>query len=130
MVNTKTTTQTTTQRETLGQLVRQTWIVWAKTQPHPKPHWLTPWEKLPDEMKEVDRQIGDAFHHHYEEAARRERDNCLQNLPPDDSRCIQEIVRLEYERTMSFGMTPGITDYRIAIEEWLTQHKVPQKDEG
>jgi hypothetical protein len=47
-------------REQLGRIVRYAWIEWAKQQPDPKSSWLTPWKSLPEEMKEVDRQIGEA----------------------------------------------------------------------
>lgn len=46
-------------RERLGQLVRQVWIEWAREQPNPKPHWLTPWEELDESSREVDRRIGE-----------------------------------------------------------------------
>lgn len=46
-------------RETLGMLVRQVWIDWAKEQPNPKPSWLVPWEGLSEPDREVDRRIGE-----------------------------------------------------------------------
>ncbi len=45
-------------REFLGQLVRCVWVEWAREQPDPKPHWLSPWEDLSEPMREVDRRIG------------------------------------------------------------------------
>lgn len=47
-------------REYLGQLVRNVWIKWAEEQENPKSHWLTPWEELSEDMKEVDRRIGES----------------------------------------------------------------------
>lgn len=49
------------ERERLGQLVRDTWIKWAKEQPNPKPSWLVPWEELSEPDREVDRRIGEAI---------------------------------------------------------------------
>ena len=46
-------------RETLGKLVRQVWIEWAKEQPNPKASWLVPWERLSESDREVDRRIGE-----------------------------------------------------------------------
>jgi len=46
------------QGEVLGQLVREVWVEWAKEQENPKDSWFTPWEALPEPMKEVDRRIG------------------------------------------------------------------------
>lgn len=48
-------------REFLGAVVRRVWIEWAKEQPNPKPHWLTPWSELAEPDKEVDRRIGEAI---------------------------------------------------------------------
>jgi hypothetical protein len=50
-------------RDFLGQLVRMAWVEWAEQHPNPKPHWLTPWQSLPEEMREVDRQIGEKVAH-------------------------------------------------------------------
>lgn len=47
--------------ETLGMIVRDAWVSWAKRQANPKPEWLDPWEKLPAEIQEVDRLIGIAI---------------------------------------------------------------------
>lgn len=44
--------------ESLGQLVRETWIEWAQEQPDPKPSWLTPWDDLDEGQREVDTRIG------------------------------------------------------------------------
>ena len=53
-------------REVLGRVVRDAWVAWAKEQTDPQPHWLEPWEALPEPMREVDRRIGmavlDALH--------------------------------------------------------------------
>ncbi len=46
-------------REALGQIVREIWIQWAKEQPAPKDSWLVPWEGLSEPDKEVDRRIGE-----------------------------------------------------------------------
>lgn len=46
----------------LGRRVREVWVAWAKTQPDPKPHWLTPWDELAEPDKEVDRLIGAALY--------------------------------------------------------------------
>lgn len=48
-------------RETLGRMVREAWVRWAKTQPAPKPSWLAPYEELAEPDKEADRQIGEAI---------------------------------------------------------------------
>ena len=46
-------------REPLGRLVREKWVAWALSQPHPKPSWLVPWEELDDGQREADMQIGE-----------------------------------------------------------------------
>jgi hypothetical protein len=46
-------------RDELGRFVRLAWIRWAKSQPHPKDKWLTPYEQLGEPDKEADRQIGE-----------------------------------------------------------------------
>lgn len=48
-------------RDVLGRLVRNAWIRWARTQPHPKPSWLVPYDNLDEADKEADRQIGEAI---------------------------------------------------------------------
>ena len=48
-------------RDRLGRVVREAWIVWAKNQPDPKPSWLVPYDLLPEPDKEADRRIGEAF---------------------------------------------------------------------
>ncbi len=48
-------------REVLGQIVRETWVQWAREQPDPKPSWLTPWEELDAGQREVDCRIGEAL---------------------------------------------------------------------
>ena len=48
-------------RETLGKIVRATWIEWAKEQPNPKPSWLVEWDNLNEPDQEVDRRIGEAI---------------------------------------------------------------------
>lgn len=42
-----------------GQLVRETWIAWAREQPDVAQHpsWLVPWNELPERDREVDRRI-------------------------------------------------------------------------
>lgn len=47
-------------RDELGRVVRNAWVQWAKQQPDPKPHWLTPYDQLSEADKEADRQIGEA----------------------------------------------------------------------
>lgn len=49
-------------RETLGRLVRETWVAWAQEQPEPKDSWLLEWDDLPedDPQREVDMRIGSA----------------------------------------------------------------------
>lgn len=51
-------------RESLGKIVREVWIEWAKEQPSPKPSWLVPWEGLSESDKEVDRRIGERLLRH------------------------------------------------------------------
>lgn len=51
-------------RESLGRLVRELWIEWAKEQPAPKPSWLVPWEGLSEPDREVDRRIGEGIAMH------------------------------------------------------------------
>lgn len=46
-------------RESLGRVVREVWIEWAKEQPSPKDSWLVPWEGLSEPDREVDRRIGE-----------------------------------------------------------------------
>lgn len=46
-------------RDDLGRMVREAWIIWAKTQANPKPSWLVPYDELAECDKEADRQIGD-----------------------------------------------------------------------
>ena len=48
-------------RDSLGKLVREVWIEWAKTQPHTKPSWLVPYGELSEADKEADRMIGTAL---------------------------------------------------------------------
>jgi hypothetical protein len=47
-------------RDTLGRVVREAWVGWAKTQASPKPSWLVPYDDLSVADKEADRQIGEA----------------------------------------------------------------------
>lgn len=51
-------------RETLGRVVRDAWVEWAKEQPNPKPSWLVPWSELNETDKEADRRIGEAVARH------------------------------------------------------------------
>ncbi len=55
-------------RDVLGKVVRDAWLDWAKKQPNPKPHWLTPYEELSEPDKEVDRQIAEAMIQFVEES--------------------------------------------------------------
>ena len=43
-----------------GRLVRETWVTWAKRQRRPKPGWLTGWDDLDEDQREVDMLIGEA----------------------------------------------------------------------
>jgi hypothetical protein len=45
-------------RETLGRVVRDAWIAWAKEQKETKDSWFSPWEELGEPFKEADRRIG------------------------------------------------------------------------
>ena len=60
-------------RESLGRLVRETWVEWAREQPTPKPSWLVSWNELPEPDKEVDRRIGEALYRLGREKAAEER---------------------------------------------------------
>lgn len=46
-------------RDVLGKVVRDIWIEWAWQQPVAKQSWVTPYEQLAEEDKEVDRRIGE-----------------------------------------------------------------------
>lgn len=48
------------ERETLGRLVRETWVAWVSEQDDPKPSWLAGWDELDDGQREVDMRIGEA----------------------------------------------------------------------
>lgn len=48
-------------RESFGRRVREIWMEWASEQPEPKPQWLDEWEDLPEEIREVDRRIGEGI---------------------------------------------------------------------
>ena len=43
-------------RDSLGRMVREVWVSWAKEQPNPKPSWLLPYDQLLEPDKEVDRR--------------------------------------------------------------------------
>jgi hypothetical protein len=49
-----------TLREQRGRTVRETWVTWAKHQRNPKPSWLTGWDDLDADQREVDMLIGEA----------------------------------------------------------------------
>lgn len=49
-------------REELGKEVRKVWLEWARQQPNPKLSWLTPWDELDEDQKEVDRLIGERLY--------------------------------------------------------------------
>lgn len=54
--------------------------------------------------------------------------NILSNVKPSDRwkiEYIKAVVQEEFERTMSFGMSPGVEDYAIAISQWLTMGASP-----
>lgn len=57
-------------RDELGKLVRDTWVVWASEQTEPKASWLVPWERLPENDREVDRRIGETVFRAAMDAAR------------------------------------------------------------
>jgi len=44
--------------DTLGRIVRDAWVAWAKRQPDPKPSWLIPWDECDEQTKDADRWIG------------------------------------------------------------------------
>jgi len=46
----------------------------------------------------------------------------------DNISSVVACVRAEHARCMEFGMTPGIEDYRIAIEDWLVNGKMPKNE--
>jgi hypothetical protein len=48
--------------ESLGRLVREVWVKWAREQPDvgEHPNWVLPWEALGERDREVDRRIGQA----------------------------------------------------------------------
>ena len=46
-------------REQRGRLVRETWVTWARRQRHPKDSWLTGWDDLDADQREVDMLIGE-----------------------------------------------------------------------
>jgi hypothetical protein len=48
-----------TLREQRGRTVRETWVTWAKHQRNPKPSWLTGWDDLDADQREVDMLIGE-----------------------------------------------------------------------
>jgi hypothetical protein len=54
----------TLDRESLGIMVRDAWVLWAREQPNPKASWLVPWEGLSEPDKEVDRRIGETIAQH------------------------------------------------------------------
>lgn len=47
-------------RDYWGQVVREAWLEWARTQGRRKPGWLVPYEGLSEAEREVDRQIAEA----------------------------------------------------------------------
>jgi hypothetical protein len=47
-------------REQRGRTVRETWVTWARRQRNPKPSWLTGWDDLDADQREVDMLIGEA----------------------------------------------------------------------
>ncbi len=47
-------------REVLGMTVRAAWVDWARAQPNPRESWVIPWDSLADEIKEVDRRVGES----------------------------------------------------------------------
>ena len=49
-----------TDRDTLGRIVREAWVRWARGQAEPKASWLAPYDELSEAEKEADRQIGRA----------------------------------------------------------------------
>lgn len=51
-------------RETLGKLVREVWVEFAKEQHDPNPSHLVGWDDLDEANKEVDMRIGERVAHH------------------------------------------------------------------
>lgn len=52
----------------------------------------------------------------------------LQYVKPSDRwkiEYIKAIVEEEFDRCISFGISPGVEDYAIAIEQWLTMGVSP-----
>ena len=60
-------------REQRGRLVRETWVTWARRQRHPKDSWLTGWDDLDADQREVDMLIG-------EDVAAAERSRCVDEI--------------------------------------------------
>lgn len=101
-------------RETLGRMVREAWVRWARTQPDPKPSWLVPYDELSEPDKEADRQIGEAIAKwtviHYEAKAAlaaRIPEASVEQAPEDDG----------LEHCGNFSATDPITD-EDRIDYW------------
>ena len=48
-------------REEIAETIRNAWVLWAKTQEHPKPSWLVPWDELDEPSRSADIAIADAL---------------------------------------------------------------------
>lgn len=67
----------TVDRESLGRLVREVWVAWAREQPRPKAHHLDLWEQLDEGGREVDRRIGAAV---ADRVRADEREQCMREI--------------------------------------------------
>lgn len=87
-----------TEEKTLGQIVRETWVEFAKTHHSPKPSWLVPWEELGPWDKEMDKRIGLAV---ATEALKRATDLRIKTLEKDlreaKAACNYLQSKLDYE---------------------------------
>lgn len=72
-------------REQLGRIVREAWVEWAGEQPDPKPSWLTGWDDLDEDQREVDMRIGEAV----AEAARADERANIRSLLPYNVNCCE-----------------------------------------
>lgn len=84
-------------RESLGRLVRETWVAWAREQPDPKPSWLLPWEELDQGQREVDMRIG---------AALFERSRVMPGIPAPSYHHLH-VMTAEIPRTSIFNLPYG-----------------------
>lgn len=97
-----------TDREQLGQLVRQTWIRWASEQRRPKKSWLTGWDQLDAGQREVDMRIGEAI-------AARVLARLMGDLPALRTERDQLVARIEDLRDFE-------AEYRARLKEYFLSH--------